>query len=303
LILSDATQETTMSTSTPNRVLPATLAMGTVGLSVAELARSLDFYATALGLEVLERGRSEATLGSTGRALMELVEVPGARPSMGHTGLFHVALRVPTRVDLAYWVTQAARNGAPLAGMSDHFVSEAIYLQDPDGHGIEIYHDRPRAVWEGQADRMATLPLDLESLLDELAVAGDPDYAGFPPGSDVGHVHFKVADIPDTLGFYRDILGFDLMATYGRDAVFLAAGGYHHHVGANVWQSRGATPPSPDAAALRYATIMFPDGASRDAAAARVSDGGRDVIPDERGEVVLDPSGNALVLAVTEAGV
>ena len=133
-----------------------------------------------------------------------------------------------------------AGSSVPLVGLSDHFVSEAIYLSDPDGHGIEIYWDRPREVWEGQVfERMTTLPLDVQSLLGELSDVSAERFSGLPDGAVMGHVHLKVASIPETVAFYRDVLGFELMAQVGEQAAFLAAGGYHHHLGANTWESAG----------------------------------------------------------------
>ena len=198
-----------------------------------------------------------------GRALLVLVEEAGARPAFGHTGLYHFALLVPRRADLARWLAHAARDRVPLVGLSDHFVSEALYLSDPDGHGIEIYWDRPREVWEGQvAARMTTLPLDVDDLLGELDDPGAGQFDGLPDDTVMGHVHLKVAAIPETVAFYRDLLGFGLMAQLGEQAAFLGAGGYHHHIGANTWESAGAAPPPPGTAALRHATIVLPDEAA-----------------------------------------
>ena len=146
---------------------------------------------------------------------------------------------MPQRRALAAWLAHAGRDRIPLQGLSDHFVSEAIYLGDPDGHGIEIYADRPRETWEGQVERLTTLPLDVGDLLGELDEPETEPFDGLPAGTAVGHVHLRVARIPESIAFYRDTLGFDLMATYGDQAAFLAAGGYHHHVGANTWQSAG----------------------------------------------------------------
>ena len=149
--------------------LPSTTTVGSVHLTVAELERSLEYYGTAIGLDVLTRDDSEASLGVGGRELLALTEAPGARPARGHTGLYHFALLVPERIDLARWLAHAARDRVALVGLSDHFVSEALYLSDPDEHGIEIYWDRPRELWEGQvADRMTTMALDVDSLLGEL---------------------------------------------------------------------------------------------------------------------------------------
>ncbi len=268
--------------------------MGAVHLTVGDLERSLAYYENALGLHVLERGNGRASLGANGRELLVLVEEPGARPAVGHTGLYHFALLVPTRADLARWLAHAVRTRVPLSGASDHWVSEAVYLRDPDRHGIEIYADRPRSLWDGQvASGMTTLPLDAEGLLAE---AGDEPFDGLAPGTTMGHVHLQVAAIPDALAFYRDLLGFGLMAEFADQAAFLSAGGYHHHVGANTWESRGASPPPPGTAALRHATIVLPDSAERD----RIVDAVGDVEELDGEPVVRDPSGNALVLTVAQ---
>jgi catechol 2,3-dioxygenase len=276
--------------------VPETTAIGAVGLTVADLGRAVGYYTGAIGLTPLEHSSSEVVLGAGDLPLVHLVEEPGAVPSVGHTGLFHLALRVPQRADLAQWLAHAAAARLPLAGMSDHFVSEAIYLTDPDGHGIEIYHDRPRELWEGRVGEMATLALDVESLLGENSTP--LPFEGLPAGTDMGHVHLRVADVSESITFYRDVLGFELMTTYGPQAAFLSAGGYHHHVGANSWQSQGAPPEPAGVAGLRYATITFPDSASRTAAADRVAEQGRDVAGTPDGPVVRDPSGNALLLDV-----
>lgn len=277
--------------------------VGAVHLTVAELERSIAYYREAVGLELLDRGEGRASLGAGGRELLGLVEEPGARPASGFTGLYHFALLLPERADLATWLAHAARDRVPLVGLSDHFVSEALYLSDPDGHGIEIYWDRPREVWEGQvAERLTTLPLDVDDLLAVLGDPGDPAFDGLPDGTIMGHVHLKVASIPETVAFYRDVLGFGLMAQLGASAAFLAAGGYHHHLGANTWESAGAPAPPPGSAALRHATIVLPDDAERDRLVARAEHSGRAVQERAAGAEVHDPSGNALVLTVAPRG-
>ena len=244
-----------------------------------------------------ENGR--AALGTPDRELLVLVEEPGARPAHGYTGLFHFALLLPERVDLARWLAHAGRDGVALTGLSDHFVSEAIYLRDPDGHGIEIYWDRPREVWEGQVfERMTTLPLDVGSVLAELPEPDAQPFEQLPDGTVMGHVHLKAAAIPDTIGFYRDILGFGLMAQLGEQAAFLSAGGYHHHIGANTWESAGASPPPDGTAALRQLTIVLPDAAERDRVLGRLDEAGHSAEETDDGPRVRDPSGNAIVLAV-----
>jgi catechol 2,3-dioxygenase len=273
--------------------LSAATAMGPVHLTVADLERSLGYYTGAIGLGVLSRENGGASLGAGGRELLVLVEEPGAHPSFGYTGLFHFALLVPTRVDLARWLAHAARDRVPMSGMSDHFVSEALYLSDPDGHGIEIYADRPRELWEGTVgERLTTMALDVDDLLGELDDPATEPFDGMADGTVMGHVHLRVSTIPETIAFYRDRVGFDLTAEYGSQAAFLAAGGYHHHLGANIWQSAGAPPPPPGTAALRHATVVLADEAERDAVLARV---------EQEGPFVEDPSGNRLLLEVADA--
>jgi catechol 2,3-dioxygenase len=277
--------------------LPAETRMGPVELTVADLDRSLDYYRRAIGLGVIEEGGGRASLGANGTELLVLNELTGARPAPRNTGLFHFALLVPERRDLATWLAHAIRERVPMTGVSDHFVSEALYLRDPDAHGIEIYADRPREVWEGQVGRMTTEPLDLENLLGELDDPEREPFERLPRGTVMGHVHLQVADVPDTLAFYRDVLGFDLMVTYGDQAAFLAAGGYHHHVGANTWNSAGAPPPPEGSASLRRATIVLPDAESREQVARRVTESGQEPEDTPEGPVVRDPSGNRLLLA------
>jgi len=273
-------------------LLAPSTTVGPVHLTVSDLDRSLRYYREAIGLEALERTAGRASLGAGGRELLVLTEAPGARPVQGATGLYHFALLVPERVDLARWLAHAARDRVRLAGLSEHFVSEALYLSDPDGHGIEIYRDRPRDVWEGQVgSRLTTAPLDVDDLLGELDNPAAEPFDGLPGGTRMGHVHLKVASIPDALRFYRDALGFGLMAQLGGQAAFLSAGGYHHHIGANTWESAGGAPAPPGSAALRHATIVFPDAGERERAVRRLEDAGA--------SVVTDPSGNALVLVVS----
>jgi catechol 2,3-dioxygenase len=267
-------------------------------LTVSDLGRALSYYRDSIGLDLLERDDGRASLGAGGRELVGLVEEPGAPPAHGHTGLYHLALLVPERRDLARWLAHGARERVPLVGLSDHFVSEAIYLADPDGHGIEIYCDRPRENWEGQVGvRMTTLPLDVPSLLGELDDPEIEPFDGLPAGTAMGHVHLKVADVVQTVAFYRDGLGLGVMAQLGAHAVFLAAGGYHHHVGANTWESAGASPPPPGSAALRHATLVLPDERERARVLERLERHGVEPRATEAGVAVDDPSRNTIVLA------
>ena len=251
--------------------------MGAVELSVSDLERSLDYYGRTIGLTTLARENGRASLGAGETELLRLVEEPGARPAHGHTGLFHFALLLPDRASLGQWLAHAVRQRVQLTGASDHRVSEALYLRDPDYHGIEIYADRPREQWEGRVGQiMTTLPLDLD---DIVASASDKQREAFdrlPDGTVMGHVHLSVADVDDTVRFYRDALGFDLIAQLGSQAAFLSAGGYHHHLGSNTWESRGAAPAPPGTARLLSYTIVVPGL--------------------ESAETSEDPSGNTFVL-------
>lgn len=280
--------------------IAASTTVGAVHLTVADLERSVAYYRDSIGLELIAQAGAQVTLGVGERRLLVLVEDPGARPAVGHTGLYHFALLVPRRTDLARWLAHAARDRVPLVGLSDHFVSEALYLSDPDAHGIEIYWDRPREVWEGQvASRMTTLALDVDGLLGELSDPASEPFDGLAPGTAMGHVHLKVADTSQTVAFYRDVLGFALMAQLGAQAAFLSAGGYHHHLGANTWESAGAAPPPAGSAALRHATIVLPDAAERDRVVERVVQLGRQTPTDSaEGPVIRDPSSNALALVL-----
>ena len=276
-------------------IAPATH-MGPVELTVADLERTLAYWQDVVGLRVLARDEGRAALG-TDRELVRFVEEPGAQPDHGHTGLYHVALLVPDRPSLARWLAHASRDGTELQGLSDHYVSEAIYLRDPDHHGIEIYADRPRELWDGQVfQRMTTMPLDVQSLFGELDDPANEPFEGLPDGTVMGHVHLRVADVPKTVEFYNGVLGMGVMAQLGPAAAFLSAGGYHHHIGGNTWESRGAAPAPPGAAALRYATIVLPDTAERDRVAAAVADSGQEPEAAEDGLIVRDPSRNALLL-------
>jgi catechol 2,3-dioxygenase len=283
--------------------IAAATRMGAVHLTVSDLDRSVAYYESAIGLSVRERTGNRAMLGAGGEDLLVLVEQPGARPFRGYCGLYHFALLLPRRADLARWLAHAVGDRVSLVGMADHYVSEAIYLSDPDEHGIEIYWDRPRELWEGKvAERMTTLPLDTSSLLGELPDPSSEPFERLPTGTAMGHVHLCVADIPQTIAFYRDVLGFALMASFGQQAAFLSAGGYHHRLGANTWESAGAGQPPAGAAALRQATIVLPREAEFSRLLARLADAGQQPQSREDGALLHDPSGNPIVLAAAGHG-
>lgn len=209
-----------------------------VALTVNDLPTVRSFYERALGLEPLGGDGGMALLGAGGRAFLELREDRRARRSSPReAGLFHTAFLLPDRKALARWLLHAAEAKVPLQGASDHLVSEALYLADPEGNGIEIYVDKPREVWprEGGEIRMATERLDLNALARD----ADGPWTGAPDGTVVGHVHLQVGDVAEAEAFYNGRLGFPITTHYP-GAAFFGAGGYHHHLAANVWNSRGA---------------------------------------------------------------
>ena len=275
-------------------------AIGAVALRVADLARSLAFYTQRLGLALIERSGEgawgHARLGTAERVLLELQGAPGAPAAApGTTGLYHFAILLPERSDLARFLAGALRERLDFVGFADHYVSEAAYLTDPDGNGIEIYADRPRALWEGQvAQRMTTLPLDLESLLGELGDQRAARYDALPAGSVIGHVHLKVADIPSTIAFYRDALGMECTARLGSRAAFFSWGGYHHHIGANTWESAGGRAPDPAATGLLATTLVVAEEARRTDMIAAVAGAGYAVAEGAGSVSLTDPAGNVL---------
>ncbi len=231
-----------------------------VQLAVADLDASVDFYERVMGLGVMAREPGRALLGGDpSDPSLELVALERPVPvPAGSTGLFHVAWLHPDREALAETVLRIARARWPLEGASDHGVSEALYLSDPDGLGIEIYADRPRELWERPADghgvNMVTLPLDLDDLLAGASREPAPRVAA---GTGIGHVHLKVANVPRSEGFYAG-LGFEEQARMP-SAAFVSAGGYHHHLGMNSWQSAGGTPAPRDAPGLRRVDFELSD--------------------------------------------
>jgi catechol 2,3-dioxygenase len=288
-----------MSTTTTPSIAAATT-VGTVALTVADLDRARAFYETALGLAARELDNGELDLGVADDPALVRLRGSSAAPALNPraTGLFHLALVTPSRRELAAALARLARARWPLSGASDHLVSEALYLNDPDGNGIEIYRDRDRSEWRtddhGQL-AMATLRLDLQSLAGELSGASHVPER-LPAGTRVGHVHLQVSDIAAAEGFYRGVLGFEVTVRGYPGALFVSAGGYHHHIGLNTWNSAGAAPPTPGAVGLRSFDVRLPDTVELERVLGRVSAAGLATEPVDGGAVVRDPSGNAVVL-------
>jgi catechol 2,3-dioxygenase len=277
-------------------VLPATLRLGAVHLTVSDLDRSTAYYQDAIGLRVHRRDDGVAALGAGGEDLLVLAEEPGARPAGRHAGLYHFALLHPSREELARAVLRLAARRTPVDGASDHGVSEAIYLSDPDGNGIELYADRPREQWpapeDGERLRMYTIALDVPGLLD--TVAGEEAGPHADAGLIVGHVHLHVGDLQPALGFYRDVIGFERMASLP-SAAFVSAGGYHHHLGFNTWRGVGVPPAPAGTVGLRHWTVLLDDEADLAALRARLAAAG---VAEEGDLTVRDPSGNAVRFAL-----
>lgn len=271
--------------------------IGAVHLTVAALGRLVPFYEACLGLAVRQRDDRTAWLGAGGPDLLVLHESPTARRVAGTTGLYHFAVLVPTRRDLARSLRRLIDTGVTLQGVADHGVSESLYLSDPEGNGIEICRDRARADWpvvDGQL-RMGTDPIDLDGLLSELdAEGGAPPVAGMPAGTTIGHVHLQVADLEAAEQFYAGTLGLTLTQRFGRSASFFGAGGYHHHVATNIWAGAGAPPPPPDALGLDHFEIVLNRSGrfnDRQLYPGNLSQG--DLSRGDLG-LVRDPSGNAM---------
>lgn len=279
-------------------ISPATH-IGVVSLTVADLFRSHQFYDRVLGLRGAPAPDGRARLAAAdGRVLLELVEQRGAPPKPQRaTGLYHFALLLPSRLDLARWLRHVAATRWPLQGWADHGVSEAVYLADPDDNGIEVYCDRARKEWPLANGELQTVsdPLDARALL---ALLGDdaPPWQTMAAGATIGHVHLHVADIEQARVFYCDVLGFDLVQRYGASALFVSAGGYHHHIGLNTWAGQGAPPAPAGSAGLRGYQIVLPDGAALDQTVARLAAAGVPFDRNGRQVALVDPSHNGIWL-------
>jgi catechol 2,3-dioxygenase len=288
--------------SPPLRSLPPTLRLGVVELTVSDLDRAVGFY-EALGLRVARRGDGVAALGAGGEELLVLHEQPGARRAGRHAGLYHVALLHSSREELARTALRLAAGRTMIDGASDHGISEAIYLSDPDGNGIELYADRPREVWPDLSDTSwltgGPEPLDVHGLLG--LVASEEPRPEIDPALVVGHLHLHVGDVERGLAFYRDVLGFDLMTNVG-SAAFTSAGGYHHHVAFNVWRGQGVPGAPADAVGLRHWTVVLPDAVAVAQVRERVEAAGLAAEAHESGFLVRDPWGIAVAFVAEEGG-
>lgn len=283
---------------TPFRIPPATR-IGRVHLRVADLGRALEFYGELLGLEAVAGEDGSVRLAvRDGAEILRLEERPGAPPKPRHTtGLYHYAILVPTRPDLARTLLRLRERRWPLQGASDHAVSEALYLSDPDGNGVEIYADRPRDRWQRRDGElyMTTAPLDLHELLaDAGAATGGP--SGLPPSTRIGHIHLHVSDLGRAESFYHGTVGFDVTTRGYPGALFLSAGGYHHHIGLNTWAGEDAPPTPADAVGLEAYEIVVPGAAARAALLERLREAGAQPTQRDGAARVEDPDGIVAVI-------
>jgi catechol 2,3-dioxygenase len=278
----------------PGYRLPEESHLGAVRLQVSDLGLSVQWYETVLGLSVRSRSGANAALAVDGERspLVELRERKGIRPVPrgGLLGLYHFAILLPNRLALGRFIRHLAELGMH-AGMSDHFVSEAVYIHDPDGLGIEVYADRPRSQWkvEDRQLSMTTLPLNARALVE---AAGDEPWTGLPAGTVIGHVHLFVGDIDRAAAFYHDLVGFDKVVWSYPGALFLSAGGYHHHLGTNIWAAQAPAASGSDARLIEW-EIVVP--AARDVEQVEASVG-QGAAVDREGESILlrDPWGTAV---------
>jgi len=270
--------------------------IGAVHLTIRDLDRSVRFYEAHVGFSLHRRDDRSAWLGAGGPDLLVLSQCDTAPRVRGTTGLYHFAILVPSRADLSRALRRLVETETVMQGAADHLVSEALYLADEDGNGIEIYRDRPRAEWpfvNGQL-QMGADPVDFDALLAEPGGTGG---GGLARGTVIGHVHLHVSRLDDAMRFYVDILGFELMQRYGPSACFVSAGGYHHHIGLNTWAGVGAPPPPPGAIGLKHFDVRMPDADAVGAVLDRVRAANIPVESVDGGFLIRDPAKNAVCFA------
>lgn len=282
--------------------IDAATRLGHVHYTAANLDRQIGFYRDVLGFRLHWREGGSAGLGAGGEDLLRLTERSDARRTRGTTGLYHTAFLVPTRWDLAQLLKSIALTGTPIEGMTNHGTHLAIYLPDAEGNGIELAWDFPQDQWPKTFEAMmrnnrALSPQQVFSALEE----GPEMWEGLAEATRVGHVHLHVAHLGPTEHFYRGVLGFDSpFEIPGGSATFFSAGGYHHHIGTNLWQGEGAPPPPADATGLRYFTVVLPGSTELERVRARVAQAGLSVEAVDGGHLVRDPASNGVLLTLQE---
>jgi catechol 2,3-dioxygenase len=279
----------------PTAASRAPLHIGAVGLVVRDLDRLTAYYRDTLGLTVLEKTPQSAMLGTGGVALLELIQRDDALPDDSReAGLYHTAFLMPTRADLARWILHAAKSRVPISGAADHDVSEAIYLDDPEGNGVEVYADRPREMWrrDGQLILQKTDPLDIDAIVAEVDPA-TAAYPAAPEGLRIGHIHLRVGNIAKAEAFYCGALGLDLTRRRS-GASFLSSGGYHHHVAVNVWHSNGAEMRNAKRAGLDWFAMEINDQATMHGVKERLVAAGTAIDAIPGGFAARDPWGTSV---------
>jgi catechol 2,3-dioxygenase len=278
-------------------MLPAASRLGPISLTVRNRASMAEFYAQALGLRIQDEGPILSSMGFGGEDLVRLVEDKGAKEAGRHASLYHFCLAVESRPDLGWWLRRLLDTGFELDGMVDHRMAEAIYLKDPEGNGIELNWDRPRSEWRPWSEwlAMGNAPLDVQGLLEANAKAGPRET--LPVSTRVGHLHLHVGDLKACEAFYCGALGLTKTVEIADQAVFTAAGGYHHHIAFNVWAGRGVAAQPLGAYGLRSATLVLPSAEDVSAAGKRLAAAGFGTESSQAGVFTRDPSGHGLLLA------
>lgn len=274
--------------------------LGAVYIKVTNLEQSVWFYEEVVGLRALNRKQNIVEFGTIDNETLLIIEAdPNFKrvPPQSHSGLYHFAILLPDRASLGLSLRNLAKHNVPV-GQGDHEVSEALYLNDPDGNGIEIYTDRPKHTWHRKPNgdyRMGTDPVDVDGLL--AASEGLP-WQGLPSGTVIGHVHFHVGDLEVAQQFYCEVLGFERTSTYGNQALFIAAGGYHHHIGLNTWAGGNARSAPEDAVGIKYFTIILPDTAELNRVVDRIKQANIDYKQEENQVMLEAPFGVGVKLTV-----
>jgi catechol 2,3-dioxygenase len=279
--------------------LHADTKLGYVHLTISDKARSVDFYERSLGFQVHRQEIGTTYLGAGGEDLLALTEIPGAVRIPRRSGLYHFAILTPSRQALARSLRNLIETETGLQGGADHLVSEALYLSDQDGNGIEIYRDRPRSEWEYDNGnlKMGTEPLDYQGILNE-GRGEHGDWTGLDSQTRLGHMHLHVANLAEAVEFYEKVVGFDFLLSYMGSASFLSAGGYHHHIGLNTWNGVGVPPPPPDTVGLRYFTVQLAQEADRQKLIERLNQAQLPYETQGGGLFVRDPSQNGILFVV-----
>lgn len=272
--------------------------VGHVELKVTNLESSIEFYTEVIGFQILEQSERKAILTADGNTgLLTLVRPENVRPKQANTtGLYHFALLLPNRVDLAKVIQHFSEHNIRI-GASDHLVSEALYLNDPDGNGIEIYVDRPSSTWtwaNGEVN-MTVDPLDAQKVMDEL---GNESWGGLPAGTVIGHIHLHVSELKKTEEFYTKGLGFDIVSRFGEQALFISTGDYHHHIGLNTWAGVGASKPAENSVGLNFFILTLPSEDAREKVIDRLQGLGYEIQRQDGIWVTEDPSGNHIQLSI-----